>query len=71
MVALWRLGVLWLGALRLVGGIEVGRIVEVGGIVEVGVGGLVGWGWGVEGTAARRRSGTRTGGDGWRTMRTR
>ena len=54
-----------------VGGIEVGRVVEVGRIVEVGFGGLVGWGWGVGGTAARRRSGTRAGGDGWRTMRTR
>ena len=39
MEVLWRLGVLWLGALRLVGGIEVGRIVGYCG----------GWGWWVSG----------------------
>ena len=80
MEVLWRLGVLWLGVLGLVGGIEVGRIVgwgNFGYIVEVGVGGLVGWVGGLAGWRDGGRQnvsnvrGTRTGGKGWRTMRMR
>ena len=71
---LWRLGVLWLGVLGLVGGIEVGRIVEAGGtsgiLWRLGlVGQWVGLaGWRVGGTAAARMSGTLTRGKGWRRM---